>query len=290
MDYSLSQEDGGKLYIEVMETPYSVIRVDNIAGEQVITVYNVPLSHIDDLIVKLQGLKTANQPKTTLISATLVTPYPVAPAKIIDLDEEYTHLNLDMFTPEQEPDKRLEDDEPEIMTEVLGQKPDPTGWYRRALETSTKEQMRRIELPTPPMPQAKRGKSILTITGVPSKPYRAHGYNLPAKPNENYNADIVKNKSIRIYGIGDTRQTYDKATNTFTSQKPAFDLTFDIGSQAVYGSYNLIYTGTITAIGEKTVKIEKYGKTHQLDLHTFISRNWDYDAHKIFKQNSEWQD
>lgn len=95
-----------------------------------------------------------------------------------------------------------------------------------------------------------------------------------------HNADIAKQRWIRIYGIG---------SGTYA---PAFDLTFKMGDTCVYGSYNLVYTGKIVGIGAKTITIEKagYSRNTVLDIATFIQRNYDYDAKAIFERNSNWSD
>lgn len=86
-------------------------------------------------------------------------------------------------------------------------------------------------------------------------------------------ADIVPGKSIRIYG---------------THRGVYFDKTFEIGDEAEYGSYNLIYTGKIVKIGPKTVTIQAYGReNHRLNLNKFSWRNWDFDAEAIAAQNAE---
>lgn len=93
-----------------------------------------------------------------------------------------------------------------------------------------------------------------------------------------YNADIEKNKSIRIYGtIKNAREPYE------------FSKTFKIGDLAEYDSYNLKYLGTIVAIGEKTVSIkEEYGKRiHRLKLWEFSWRNYDFDIGRVRKDNAE---
>ena len=72
--------------------------------------------------------------------------------------------------------------------------------------------------------------------------------------------------------------------------KASYRKVFELGDDAVYGSFNLVYTGRIVAIGEKTVSIEDMGRTHRLDLATFNRRNWNYDAERIRKHNNEWMD
>lgn len=63
---------------------------------------------------------------------------------------------------------------------------------------------------------------------------------------------------------------------------------FRIGDEAEFGSYNLIYTGTITAITAKTVTItEESGTAHRMSLYAFDRRNWDFDAEVVAKHNAQ---
>jgi hypothetical protein len=67
---------------------------------------------------------------------------------------------------------------------------------------------------------------------------------------------------------------------------------FNLGDEAEYGSYNLIYTGPVTKITDKTVQITAYPGTrnetrHNLSLDTFCWRNERFNAQKVAKHNSE---
>ena len=67
---------------------------------------------------------------------------------------------------------------------------------------------------------------------------------------------------------------------------------FQIGDEAEYGSYNLIYTGPITKITDKMVQVTAYPGTrnerkHNLSLDTFCWRNERFDAEKVAKHNQE---
>lgn len=65
--------------------------------------------------------------------------------------------------------------------------------------------------------------------------------------------------------------------------------TFKIGDTAEYDSYNLSYTGVITSITEKTVTIRPRSATRQrrLSIDSFSWRNWNFDAERIARENSE---
>lgn len=94
-----------------------------------------------------------------------------------------------------------------------------------------------------------------------------------------YHADVMPKHSIRLFGF------------EHNSVKPhAYDITFKIGDVAVYGGYNLTYTGTIVSIGEKTVKIHHHDRSTVLKIDEFSSWNNNFDLAKIKKQNSEWMD
>jgi len=89
-------------------------------------------------------------------------------------------------------------------------------------------------------------------------------------------ADVTPGKSIRLHGL-DTNRV-----------KPTpHDITFKVGDRAVYGSYNLVYTGTITSIGAKTVTVtEDNGcKVHRMSVYDFNFRNCHYDGEAIAKRN-----
>lgn len=89
-----------------------------------------------------------------------------------------------------------------------------------------------------------------------------------------YSVNIERNKSIVIFVDG-----------VQVNQ-------FNIGDEAEYGSYNLIYTGPITKITDKMVQITAYPGTrnetrHNLSLDTFCWRNEKFDAVKVAKYNQE---
>ena len=89
-----------------------------------------------------------------------------------------------------------------------------------------------------------------------------------------YSVNIERNKSIQIF-----------VDEVLVNQ-------FNIGDEAEYGSYNLIYTGPITKITDKIVQITAYPNTrnetkHNLSLDTFCWRNEKFDAVKVAKHNQE---
>lgn len=101
-----------------------------------------------------------------------------------------------------------------------------------------------------------------------------------SKTRGEFNAEIVNNTYIRIYGRYDNHVKGPKN----------FDRIFFCGDWAEYGSYNLKYNGRITTIGNKTVTIQHYenqSDVTRMDLYSFIDRNWDFDLIASQKYNSE---
>ena len=96
---------------------------------------------------------------------------------------------------------------------------------------------------------------------------------------DQWDADVVVGKSVRIYGVD--------ANNANGAQW--FDLTFNVGDEAVYGSYNLVYTGAIVSITAKTVTIDASGtgeNTKRLRLADFLARNRSWTPEKIAAHNA----
>lgn len=115
-----------------------------------------------------------------------------------------------------------------------------------------------------------------------SKASKSHGHVYEGVVEKGFQAEVIPGQSVRIFGT-----QYNRIN------PKAFDLTFKIGDLAEYDSFNLIYVGTITKIGPKTVTITETGydaRSHQLDICSFARKNWDFDYERIAKQNSEWRD
>ena len=140
----------------------------------------------------------------------------------------------------------------------------------------------------------KMGLSVNTTTNKPSNPKVIvydeikskdrvrFGAKYPGQVLTGHRAVVIPHKSIRLHGIEGNR-VHGPLT---------FDITFKLGDCAEYDSYNLKYTGKITAIGPKTVTIQAYpdtcnAKNHKLDIYTFSWRNCDYDGKKIAAHNAE---
>lgn len=134
----------------------------------------------------------------------------------------------------------------------------------------------------------------MQVQNIPQKGYTKYGVRHERAPLMGHHADVTPGVSIRLHGVETNRH----------GGPAAYDLTFKLGDSAVYGSYNLTYTGEITAIGEKTVTITEthygrndagervlvYGRVHRLELADFSRQNSDYDADKIAARNAAWSD
>jgi hypothetical protein len=104
----------------------------------------------------------------------------------------------------------------------------------------------------------------------------------------------VQTKSRKHYPSVDTKYTVsierNQSISIFVDDVQVNQ--FNLGDEAEYGSYNLIYTGPITKITDKMVQITAYPnsrneKKHNLSLDTFCWRNEKFDAQKAAKHNQE---
>lgn len=114
---------------------------------------------------------------------------------------------------------------------------------------------------------------------IKGKDRTLHGRLHEGQVIKGFQAEVIPGQSVRLFGTQHNRVS-----------PLDFDITFKVGDVAVQDSFNLVYTGTITAIGPKTVTITTWDRVHKLDLYTFATRNWDYNAERIHKRNTEWSD
>ncbi len=112
-----------------------------------------------------------------------------------------------------------------------------------------------------------------TVSNIQPRSIKRHGTAIQPAVAGVFHADITAD-SIRIYGTHGT------------SKRSPFDRTFKLGDLAEHDSYNLVYTGLITAISAKRITINDDGKIHCMQLHDFINRNWDFDAIATGKRNA----
>ena len=116
----------------------------------------------------------------------------------------------------------------------------------------------------------------LTVEAIQPRARKHQGKTVQPTTIDNHNAVIIPGKSIRIFGI----------YNNHINGPQKFNKLFKVGDRAEYDSYNLMYVGTIVAIGKTSVTIEDMGERKRLDLYSFCWRNWDFNLEKIERQNS----
>jgi hypothetical protein len=104
--------------------------------------------------------------------------------------------------------------------------------------------------------------------------------NLPTC-KEPFTAHVEPGKSVRITGA---RKTWNQTLKQDVDVP--FDLTFKVGDTAVHGAYNLVYTGTVTNIGAKTVTVKNQSTVKRMKFADFAFWNHDYDAERIAKENA----
>lgn len=104
-----------------------------------------------------------------------------------------------------------------------------------------------------------------------------------------HNVSIVPGKWVRVWGQGE-RYVMNPETGRRETKVVKYDTTFRIGDCAVYGGFNMTYTGTVTAIGKTTVTVKDAWTTKRMDLHRFSAWNEFFDLDAINKRNSEWLD
>lgn len=91
-----------------------------------------------------------------------------------------------------------------------------------------------------------------------------------------HKAQVTPGEMIRLFGT----------TTYHVTDIAHHDRTFKVGDIAVYGGYNLVYTGLIVAITPKTVTIESHGTKHRLSLEKFEWQNYNFDEEETQKQNA----
>lgn len=132
----------------------------------------------------------------------------------------------------------------------------------------------------PAKAQPKIGPDLIKWDEIRSKDRVFRGRKHEGEVLRGAHAEIAPGKSIRIFGTEHNHRL----------SPLSYDLTFKVGDEAVYGGRNIKYLGKITKIGPQTVTIADDHNVRQLDLYTFITRNWNYNAERIAKRNLEWLD
>lgn len=145
---------------------------------------------------------------------------------------------------------------------------------------------------TPVNQNAKSSPAPIKVWEIKSKDSKRFGKVYPGEVVKGHHAEIVPGKSIRLFGsVGQRWGNREDGMNGLIDGG-VYVRDFKIGDTAVVGSYNLTYTGKITAITEKTITVVEYhgtsmAKTYRMDLWTFDMRNWDFDADATAKRNAE---
>ena len=138
-----------------------------------------------------------------------------------------------------------------------------------------------------------------TLVQIKQKDTTLHGQFHPGKVCTGQYAVVTKgNKragtldAIELVGIERAGSRYEKLADgryVATTRDKAFSRSFSLGDSAVYGSFNLTYTGRVESISCKRVVVAPgYGdRTKSLDLERFFWRNWDYNEQETAKRNAE---
>lgn len=105
-----------------------------------------------------------------------------------------------------------------------------------------------------------------------------HDATRPGTVEVGQHVDIIKGQSIRLFGVD----------SNYRQGPTPYERTFKVGDVAAYDSYNLIYTGTITAIGAKTVTIDagRGGSLKRLSTYKFNFFNKHFDLDRINAHNA----
>lgn len=140
-------------------------------------------------------------------------------------------------------------------------------------------------------PAAKAAKKI-AVWEIRTPDRKRFGVARPGAVLPNRHAEIVVGVSIRLFGMTKPGNRYviDASGARVLDPGTVYRRDFKVGDEAVYGSYNLVYTGTITAIGEKTVTITESGRggqVHRLALYEFDWRNWNFDPAETARRNAD---
>ena len=113
-----------------------------------------------------------------------------------------------------------------------------------------------------------------------------------------HKAEVVKNKSIRLFGTSPNRTLTKDSAGNYTvpcAAGPAHDVTFNVGDKAIAhysGTYDL---GTITAISPTTIVVVEYlgtrsERTRRMSLSFFDMYNHDFVLAEVRAHNANHRD
>ncbi len=122
--------------------------------------------------------------------------------------------------------------------------------------------------------------SVTTVNGMTTYRNVSKGHHVAVEPGK------------RVVIWGSSKRLRPRESGAFLTP---YRVEFKLGDTAVYGGYNMTYTGTVVAIGAKTITVEEYSGTcnarrHRLSVARFSSWNQHFDLAAIAKSNSEWMD
>lgn len=130
-----------------------------------------------------------------------------------------------------------------------------------------------------------------TYLNVRSRDWTRFGKSHEGTVDRGHHAAVTPGKSIRLFGTMD-RYVMNAATGLREPAMVKYDRTFKIGDTCERDSYNIVFLGTIVAIGAKTITIqhEHSSKKTRLSIERFSRKNRDFDLEQIRRRNSEWND
>jgi len=124
--------------------------------------------------------------------------------------------------------------------------------------------------------------NVIRIENISSKPRKSNGVVHPPEVKTGQHVEVTPGVSIRLFGHNPNH----------ISGGLDYDVTYRIGDEAEYDSFNLSYHGRITKISAKCVYIwnDMYNKESRLDLYKFSWRNHNWNLAKAVKETLEWMD
>ncbi len=137
-------------------------------------------------------------------------------------------------------------------------------------------------------------KKIMVLE-IRDRDRKRFGRVIPGDVAKGQHAEIIVGRRIRLFGVERAGTRYVRCPKTgkrILNEERLYRRDFRIGDTAEVRSYNLTYTGTITAITEKTIAvIENHGtsnaKAYRMSLYEFNWRNWNFDAEECARRNAE---
>lgn len=133
--------------------------------------------------------------------------------------------------------------------------------------------------------QNKASKTV-TLRDLKDRDWTKFGHTHAGEQLVGQHAEIKVGASIRLFG---TYKSYpwNAAERRTVETAVEYDRTFSLGDTAEYDSYNMAYTGTIVAVGGKTIAIKDGGKVRRLSIFEFARRNRDLDLEEIGRRNTD---